>query len=293
MLGVETLKIGGSALDSITLGHNADLAVGGAGHSFTVDDSAGTGPLTVDGSQLTANLMVLLSSANFNAGDHITGGGGSDTIQLVDTTGIVVTDAALAHVLGIETLQLGGTANDSVTLGANADANVGGAGHTFTVDGSVGTGSLTVNGPALTANLNLTGGSGNDTLSGGSGNDTLTGGTGNDTLTGGAGADTFKLSAQGPSNLDRIFDFSDAAGDKIDTSPRCSARRRVPPISASINNYLHFATNGSDLVLQVDTSGGSAFSGGSHDVVTLANYAVSNQHIVDVVFNNHDHQVAV
>ncbi len=236
--------------------------------------------------------MVLLSIANFNACDDITGGGGSDTIQLVDTTGIVVTDAALAHVLGIETLQLGGTANDSVTLGANADANVGGAGHTFTVDGSVGTGSLTVNGSALTANLNLTGGSGNDTLSGGSGNDTLTGGTGNDTLTGGAGADTFKLSAQGPSNLDRIFDFSDAAGDKIDISALLGAAQGAAD-SASINNYLHFATNGSDLVLQVDTSGGSAFSGGSHDVVTLANYAVSNQHIVDVVFNNHDHQVAV
>jgi hypothetical protein len=28
-------------------------------------------------------------------------------------------------------------------------------------------------------------------------------------------------------------------------------------------------------------------------VVTLANFAVSNQHIVDVVFNSHDHQMAV
>ena len=49
VLGVETLKVGGSAIDSITLGHNADLDVGGAGHSFTVDDSAGIGALLVDG----------------------------------------------------------------------------------------------------------------------------------------------------------------------------------------------------------------------------------------------------
>jgi hypothetical protein len=50
--------------------------------------------------------------------------------------------------------------------------------------------------------------------------------------------------------------------------------------------------SGNDLVLQVDTSGNSAFGGGSHDVAVLAGYVPSNQHIVDVVFNGHDHQIA-
>ena len=76
------------------------------------------------------------------------------------------------------------------------------------------------------------------------------------------------------------------------TYPRYLARRKVPPIRA-ISLTTCNSQSGNDLVLQVDTSGGSAFGGGSHDVVTLAGYAVSNQHIVDVVFNNHEHQVAV
>jgi len=46
-------------------------------------------------------------------------------------------------------------------------------------------------------------------------------------------------------------------------------------------------------VLQVDTTGNSSFGGGTHDVAALAGYGVSNQHIVDVVFNNHAHQMAV
>jgi hypothetical protein len=62
---------------------------------------------------------------------------------------------------------------------------------------------------------------------------------------------------------------------------------------ANVGGYVNFAKSGSDLVLQVDTTGSGAFSGGSHDVATLAGYAISNQHIVDVVFSSHDHQIAV
>lgn len=63
--------------------------------------------------------------------------------------------------------------------------------------------------------------------------------------------------------------------------------------SANIGHYVNFATSGNDLVLQVDTTGSSSFNSGTHDVATLAGYAVNNQHIVDVVFNGHDHQMAV
>jgi Ca2+-binding RTX toxin-like protein len=147
-------------------------------------------------------------------------------------------------------------------------------------------------GSAMTANLNLIGGSSNDTLTGGSGNDILTGGLGNDVLTGGAGANTFKLGEMGAANLDKILDFSNAKGDTIDISALLGPAAGAAD-SANISHYVNFATSGNDLVLQVDTTGNSSFGGGSHDVATLAGYAVSNQHIVDVVFNNHAHQVAV
>ena len=68
-----------------------------------------------------------LTGSNFTASDHITGGAGSDTIQLVDTTGIVVTDAAFAQVSGIETLQLLWWKWQQRDAGRpDADANVGG-----------------------------------------------------------------------------------------------------------------------------------------------------------------------
>ena len=124
------------------------------------------------------------------------------------------------------------------------------------------------------------------------GNDVLTGGAGNDTLTPGAGADVFKFGEQGAANLDKILDFSDAHGDTIDISALLSAAASAAD-SANISHYVNFAKSGNDLVLQVDTAGNSAFSGRSHDAATLAGYAVSNQHIVDVVFNSHDHQIAV
>ena len=59
-----------------------------------------------------------------------------------------------------------------------------------------------------------------DTVSvGTSNNDKLSGGEGNDVLTGGAGADVFKFeSPKDPAMAykDRITDFNQAEGDKID-----------------------------------------------------------------------------
>ena len=153
--------------------------------------------------------------------------------------------------------------------------------------------SLTVDASSLgaAASVDIIGGAGNDTLTGGAGNDTLYGGTGNDTLTGGLGADTFVFGAEGAANLDKILDFSNAQGDKIDISALLGAAATAA--DANIANYVNFAVSGNNLTLQVDTSGSGSFGGGSHDVATLVGYAASNQHIVDVVFASHDHQVAV
>jgi hypothetical protein len=144
---------------------------------------------------------------------------------------------------------------------------------------------------SVSNSINGTGNSLDNVITGNSGDNVLTGGGGNDTLTGGAGADVFKFGEQGAANLDRILDFSNAQGDTIDISALLGAAAGAA--DANVRNYVNFAKSGSDLVLQVDTTGSGAFSGGAHDVATLAGYAVSNQHIVDVVFNSHDHQIAV
>lgn len=51
--------------------------------------------------------------------------------------------------------------------------------------------------------------------------------------------------------------------------------------------------SGNDPVLQIDTSGNGNFGGGTHDVATLTGYGVSGTQIVNVVFNSHDHNVAL
>jgi hypothetical protein len=293
---IETLKVGGTGADSITLGSTVSAEIGGAGHVFTVDDSTGSGALTVNASGMVANLLSELNGADFTSADHITGGSGNDTIELVDTAGIVVTDADFTHVSGIETLQFGGSGDVSVTLGASASADVGGAGHTLTVDGSTGTGNLTVDGSAMTANLDILGGSGNDTLiagsgndhlTAGSGNDTLKGGAGNDTITAGLGADIFAYGEQGASNFDSIFNFG--SNDKIDISALLGSNANSIT-SGNLANYVDLKISGSDVVLLVDTTGHGSF--GSANEVAVLSGAASNQHIVDVVFARLDHQIA-
>ena len=68
----------------------------------------------------------------------------------------------------------------------------------------------------------LVGGRLGDKINAKQGDDTLTGNGGGDTLTGGSGADTFKYlsvsDSRSSSGIDRITDFSAAAGDKVDLS---------------------------------------------------------------------------
>ena len=134
--GIEVLKIGGTGTDTLDLGSLASAAFGGVGHTLTIDDTAGTGPLVIDQSGIgtTASLLVELTNANFTSFDTIAGGSGQDTIQIVGQTGIVVADAAFTNITGVETLKVGGAADDSITLGISASNDVGGAGHLFTLD---------------------------------------------------------------------------------------------------------------------------------------------------------------
>ena len=60
-----------------------------------------------------------MSAARFNAGDTVAGGGGADTVQIADTSPVVITDAAFAKVSGVEKMVLGAMGVD-MTLGAAA-----------------------------------------------------------------------------------------------------------------------------------------------------------------------------
>ncbi len=144
------------------------------------------------------------------ATNHLYGGTGNDTFtvtnanQIVDESRGGGTDTVKAsisfsladqkHTVGmIENLTLTGTANLSAT--GNNTANI-----------------LTGN----DGNNSLNGGKGNDRLTGGLGNDKLIGKTGSDVLTGGGGADSFVFDVKSSNtSVDKIVDFSSAAGDKL------------------------------------------------------------------------------
>ena len=209
----------GSGGDTVIL--SGDIASTGLTNpTLTIDGTAG-GAVTVDGSAMTGtvpNLLIDLTNANFTSADHITGGSGNNTIQVVDATDFTVADAAFSHVSGIETLEIGGSGTDSVTLGANASANVGGAGHLFTLDASAGIGDLTLDASGMTADLKVLAGGGADTLTGGTGNDTFLAGIGNDIFTGGGGNNTYVFNSLHIGN-DQITDFNNTTqSDKIQVS---------------------------------------------------------------------------
>jgi Ca2+-binding RTX toxin-like protein len=291
---VEILKIGGSGPDSVTLGSAASADVGGAGHTFTVDDTAGTGTLTLNASAMTANLVVELQSAEFTSSDTITGGSGSDTIQLVDTTGIVVADAAFVHVTSVETLKIGGTADDAVTLGSNASADVGGLGHLFTLDDSAALGNLYVNAAAMVANLEVLAGAGADTIVGGSGSDTFLAGIGNDIFTGGLGSNTYVFNSL---NLgaDQITNFNNSSrADQIQVSAtgfggQLAANEDVTSVFQTASNANFSGAGGGKGQFLFDTANHTLYY--SADGATAAAHAIA-QIEAGVTLTPHDIHVA-
>ena len=213
---VQFLDVDGDV--SITLTDAVYTANGNA--TLTIDaDVLTAGAVTVSASTLTsANAVVvdmdtncLAGSASHNivlgAGNDkviaelddldnaaltITGGSGTDTLQITDAGdasavgGTVIT--LNSGITGFETITFT-TATDSFNI-TSADLNVA-SGATLTVSGASLTGRLTFTGTAESnGKFVIDGGAGADSLTGGSGADSLTGGSGADTLNGGSGADT-------------------------------------------------------------------------------------------------------
>jgi trimeric autotransporter adhesin len=212
------VMVGGWGNDTYTVDNVGDVVseIGGDGttdhvnsfvsYSLNTTAAAGVEELTLNAGAATAlnatgnflnNLLTGNSNANVLDGktgtDNMTGGSGNDT-YIVDNTGDIVTEGAVAdtdNVIStaanyaladnVEKITLSGTANINATVDSTNTANI-------TMIGNSGINSIT-------------GGTGNDTITGGAGEDVLNGGAGNDIITGGAGKDDITLGVVGQDTI--------------------------------------------------------------------------------------------
>ena len=165
---VENLTLTGTA----TNGTGNDLDNSILGNSLNNRLSGGAGNDSLIGGSGNDTLQGGLGNDTMDGGlgnDSMAGGTGDD-LYVVNSTGDIVTEAAVADT---DTVQ----SSVTYTLGAN-------------VENLTLTGSAAINGTGNALENHLTGNSGNNILSGGAGNDTIQGGAGNDILDGGAGNDS-------------------------------------------------------------------------------------------------------
>ncbi|MET0272832.1 MAG: M10 family metallopeptidase C-terminal domain-containing protein [Phenylobacterium sp.] len=160
-----------------------------------------------------------------NAADNgLYGGAGNDTIDggLGGKDFIRGEDGADSLAGGAEFDDINGNmGNDTASGGAGDDWVVGGKDNDLlfgddgadVVLGNIGADVLY----GGAGNDVVRGGQDNDVLRGEDGNDWLSGDRGSDTIAGGAGADTFHTF--GDAGLDRVLDFSQAQGDRVQLDP--------------------------------------------------------------------------
>ncbi|GGE00364.1 hemolysin [Polymorphobacter glacialis] len=197
---------GGAGIDRLDGGIGIDTLAGGAGDDLYLVDV-----WSDDGNDLNDDLVTeLAGGGNDRVSTTVSYRLGADVEQLTiaGTAAINGTGNSLANVISGNTagnVITGLDGNDTLSGIGGDDILEGGAG-TDVLDGGIG-------------NDILRGGDASDSLLGQSGADTLIGGTGKDTLTGGLDADIFGFAFGDTTlntNLDRITDFSTAAGDRID-----------------------------------------------------------------------------
>ncbi|WP_144183794.1 PQQ-dependent sugar dehydrogenase [Elioraea rosea] len=163
--------------------------------------------------------------------DRIAGMDGDDTLEGGDGGDVIAGNAGRDVLRGEagDDVLMGGAGDDVMNGGAGADRLYGGAGRDLaswwgsaagvTVNLAAGTASGgDAAGDRLSSIEDMRGTRFADRLIGSSGANRLEGWEGNDTMTGGGGADSFVV--QGPNDglADRVTDFSQADGDRIDLS---------------------------------------------------------------------------
>jgi Ca2+-binding RTX toxin-like protein len=234
--GGDDVVSGDAGDDSLNGGAGSDIASYGAAKAAVTVDLSITGPQNTqgDGSDSLVSIEGIIGSQFDDTlkGDaqanSLSGGGGADFIDGGD---------------GDDTLA-GESGDDVVWGGLGRDYAIGGAGFDQ-INGNVGNdtahggegGDWVVGGKdedllygdagddVVYGNLGddtcyggdgadwVRGGQGDDVIDGGNGNDWMAGDRGNDTVTGGAGADKFYFFAGAA--IDRVTDFSSAAGDRV------------------------------------------------------------------------------
>lgn len=204
--GFDTIQVVGNSTNAIATNLTAAATI-------EAIDISGTGSSLLN---LTGNALVNILTGNdanntLNGGagaDTLIGGGGNDTYT-VDNINDVVTESVAQGVADLVNSSVTYSLSDNVenlTLTITAAINA---------TGNTGDNTLTGNGAINTLLGNdgidtLLGLAGNDIIDGGNGNDIIRGGAGNDTLTGGADADTFwfDTTANATTNKDNITDFA-------------------------------------------------------------------------------------
>jgi len=100
----------------------------------------------------------------------------------------------------------------------------------------------------------LYGDGGADVIQGQDGDDYIIGGDGLDSVSGGSGADTFIFKAASAfNNIDVIYDFSTAQGDKLHLT---DVLQGFDPLTDAITDFVEITTSGSNSLLKIDADGG-------------------------------------
>jgi Ca2+-binding RTX toxin-like protein len=261
--------IGGAGNDTLNGGAGNDRLLGGIGNDTYVytagqdvlEELGGTDTLRfVNGitfNQVASGLMKsgndLILRVNGSTANQVTLKdfflGGDNLVETISfETGGQLTAAQIFGAFGLAVPTAPASAFDTVVQGSSSDdAALNGTAQRDLLQG-------------FNGNDQLFGGAGNDRLEGGNGNDTLNGGAGNDTLVGGRGDDTYVFAAGGGQ------DVIDNIGGGYDTL-------RFDGITFNqVSSGL--MKSGNDLVLKV--------SGGT-DQVTLKNWFLGGDHVVDVI----------
>jgi len=197
-------------LQSAALGgvYSADTVVNITGDTDSDDSITNSANVT---------LTVKGTGADFHSSTTVTGGTGTDTLEITANAAA----ANIGAVTNVETV----TIKDSLTAGTDASVTVNASEtKTVTFDASELDGSLTVDetftltGTSATGKLVATGGGGADTLLGGTLNDTLDGGAGADAITGNEGADSISGGAGNDTiTMDTKAELTSAVGnDTVD-----------------------------------------------------------------------------
>ena len=215
-------------------------------------------------SPTNATLGVAQATGTITNDDSATGGGGTPSGgvtrdasgNFIGTSGADRIDAATPAVTtGPDTI-FGAGGNDTI-FGGNSGAVIATADFLIGDDGD----DQLFGEEGVDA---LFGRTGNDTLNGGAdtdlifaeeGNDRIIGGTGQDALVGGTGADVFVLTADATNqNLEGVFDFNRAEGDKFEYSAAAFGNVTAAAVVAGQFNVQGFVLSGGALIPTVYTA---------------------------------------